>query len=190
MSLVVPPYPPARYTKDEPEVSAWLRRGDRPPDYTAPAARYHYLANQQTDRRRLRPLPRRHRPAAADPARISTARCRRPSSCSREPSSSTTASTGSTAPRRLPVCPARRRPWFPQRGRRADVAVDAVCSRRAARALFRGHRPARRHDPRRASQSGSSRTTISSSSEGDTASCGAQCRRRSGSVMHTPNPLR
>ena len=24
----VPPYPPARYTKDEPEVSAWLRRGD------------------------------------------------------------------------------------------------------------------------------------------------------------------
>jgi hypothetical protein len=28
ISLVLPPYPPARYTKDDPEVSAWLRRGD------------------------------------------------------------------------------------------------------------------------------------------------------------------
>ena len=37
MSLVVPPYPPPRYAKDEPEVSAWLRRapenGGEPPDY-------------------------------------------------------------------------------------------------------------------------------------------------------------
>ncbi|MGV0799819.1 cupin, partial [Mycolicibacterium elephantis] len=28
----VPPYPPPRYTQDEPEVSAWLKRGDEPPD--------------------------------------------------------------------------------------------------------------------------------------------------------------
>ena len=52
MSLVVPPYPPPRYTKDEPEVSAWLRRGTDPPDYTAPSSpiTFHYLANQkQTD---------------------------------------------------------------------------------------------------------------------------------------------
>ena len=49
MSLVVPPYPPARYTKDEPEVSAWLRRGTDPPDYDAFGGpmKYHYLANQQ-----------------------------------------------------------------------------------------------------------------------------------------------
>ena len=33
MSLVVPPYPPARYTNDEPEISAWLKRADQPPDY-------------------------------------------------------------------------------------------------------------------------------------------------------------
>lgn len=43
----VPPYPPARYTKDEPEVSAWLRRADQPPDYDASGlVKYHYLANQ------------------------------------------------------------------------------------------------------------------------------------------------
>jgi len=51
MSLVVPPYPPARYTKDEPEVSAWLRRapenGGAPPDYSFGAVDYHYLAGQQ-----------------------------------------------------------------------------------------------------------------------------------------------
>ena len=48
MSLIVPPYPPPRYTKDEPEVSAWLRRGDGPPDYDAfGLVKYHYLANQQ-----------------------------------------------------------------------------------------------------------------------------------------------
>jgi mannose-6-phosphate isomerase-like protein (cupin superfamily) len=48
----VPPYPPQRYTRDDPEVSAWLRRGTNPPDY-APAGSplaIHYLANQkQTD---------------------------------------------------------------------------------------------------------------------------------------------
>lgn len=44
----VPPYPPARYTKDEPEVSAWLKRGDEPPDYDSSGlVKYHYLANQQ-----------------------------------------------------------------------------------------------------------------------------------------------
>lgn len=51
MSLVVPPYPPPRYTEDEPEVSAWLKRapenGGAPPDYEAGGVRYHYLANQQ-----------------------------------------------------------------------------------------------------------------------------------------------
>src|SRR6185312_421412 len=47
MSLVVPPYPPARFTKDEPEVSASLRRGTDPPDYDAFGVSYHYLANQQ-----------------------------------------------------------------------------------------------------------------------------------------------
>ena len=47
MSLVVPPYPPARYTKDEPEVSAWLKRSDEPPDYETYGVKYHYLANQQ-----------------------------------------------------------------------------------------------------------------------------------------------
>ncbi len=30
MSLVVPPYPPPRYTRDDPEVSARLRRGPGP----------------------------------------------------------------------------------------------------------------------------------------------------------------
>ncbi|MED5815017.1 cupin domain-containing protein [Mycolicibacterium sp. 050232] len=44
----VPPYPPVRYTKDEPEVSAWLKRGDEPPDYDSfGLVKYHYLANQQ-----------------------------------------------------------------------------------------------------------------------------------------------
>lgn len=48
MSLVVPPYPPARYTADRPEVSATLRRGDEPPDYDSHGLiQYHYLANQQ-----------------------------------------------------------------------------------------------------------------------------------------------
>jgi quercetin dioxygenase-like cupin family protein len=48
MSLVVPPYPPPRYTKDEPEVSAWLRRSDQPPDYDSfGLVKYHYLANQE-----------------------------------------------------------------------------------------------------------------------------------------------
>ncbi len=47
MSLVVPPYPPPRYTGDEPEVSAWLRRGDEAPDYDSfGLVKYHYLANQ------------------------------------------------------------------------------------------------------------------------------------------------
>lgn len=44
----VPPYPPARYTKDQPEVSAWIRRADEPPDYDSfGLIKYHYLANQQ-----------------------------------------------------------------------------------------------------------------------------------------------
>ena len=47
MSLFVPPYPPPRYTKDEPEISAWLKRGDEQPNYQTLATKYHYLANQQ-----------------------------------------------------------------------------------------------------------------------------------------------
>jgi mannose-6-phosphate isomerase-like protein (cupin superfamily) len=47
MSLVVPPYPPPRYTKDGPEVSATLRRGNAPADYESWGVFYHYLANQQ-----------------------------------------------------------------------------------------------------------------------------------------------
>jgi mannose-6-phosphate isomerase-like protein (cupin superfamily) len=48
VSLVVPPYPPPRYTKDEPEVSAWVRRGDEAPDYDAfGLVQYHYLADQK-----------------------------------------------------------------------------------------------------------------------------------------------
>jgi mannose-6-phosphate isomerase-like protein (cupin superfamily) len=51
MSLAVPSYPPPRYTKDEPEVSAWLKRapenGGPPPDYETFGTKYHYLANQQ-----------------------------------------------------------------------------------------------------------------------------------------------
>ena len=48
MSLVVPPYPPARYTSAQPEVSATLRRVDEPPDYDSHGViQYHYLANQK-----------------------------------------------------------------------------------------------------------------------------------------------
>jgi mannose-6-phosphate isomerase-like protein (cupin superfamily) len=47
ISLVLPPYPPARYTKDDPEVSAWLRCGDQPPDYDSfGLVKYHYLASE------------------------------------------------------------------------------------------------------------------------------------------------
>jgi mannose-6-phosphate isomerase-like protein (cupin superfamily) len=45
----VPPYPPARYTKAEPEISARLRRGTEPADYDSfGLVQYHYLANQQS----------------------------------------------------------------------------------------------------------------------------------------------
>jgi quercetin dioxygenase-like cupin family protein len=47
MSLVVPPYPEPRYTKDEPEASAWLKRGGASPDFETPAMKYHYLADRQ-----------------------------------------------------------------------------------------------------------------------------------------------
>jgi mannose-6-phosphate isomerase-like protein (cupin superfamily) len=52
VSLVVPPYPPARYTRDEPEMTASLRRapenGGPPADYDSfGLVRYHYLADQQ-----------------------------------------------------------------------------------------------------------------------------------------------
>ena len=41
------PYPPARYTAEKPEVSAWLRRADEPADYENFGVSYHYLASQQ-----------------------------------------------------------------------------------------------------------------------------------------------
>jgi mannose-6-phosphate isomerase-like protein (cupin superfamily) len=47
MSLVLPPYPPPRYTRDEPELSATLRRADTQADYESFGVSYHYLANQQ-----------------------------------------------------------------------------------------------------------------------------------------------
>jgi mannose-6-phosphate isomerase-like protein (cupin superfamily) len=47
MSLFVPPYPEPRYTSDEPEVSARLKRADSRPDYESFGGKYHYLANQQ-----------------------------------------------------------------------------------------------------------------------------------------------
>jgi mannose-6-phosphate isomerase-like protein (cupin superfamily) len=44
----VPPYPPARYTKETGEVSARLRRGTDEPDYDSfGLTRYHYLATDQ-----------------------------------------------------------------------------------------------------------------------------------------------
>jgi mannose-6-phosphate isomerase-like protein (cupin superfamily) len=46
-SKKVPPYPPPRFDGD-PEASAWIKRGDEPPDYDAfGLVQYHYLANQQ-----------------------------------------------------------------------------------------------------------------------------------------------
>lgn len=47
MSLVVPAYPEPRYLKDQPEVSAWLKKDNDPPDYETSGVEYHYLANQQ-----------------------------------------------------------------------------------------------------------------------------------------------
>jgi mannose-6-phosphate isomerase-like protein (cupin superfamily) len=48
----VPPYPPPRFTKEQPEVTATLRRaaenGGAPPDYDSfGLLQYHYLATQQ-----------------------------------------------------------------------------------------------------------------------------------------------
>jgi mannose-6-phosphate isomerase-like protein (cupin superfamily) len=55
MSLIVPRYPPPRFTNEQPEVSATLRRADEPPDYDSfGLVQYHYLVgtrptNQKTD---------------------------------------------------------------------------------------------------------------------------------------------
>lgn len=44
----VPPYPPIRYTEEQPEVSAWLRRATDPADHDSfGLVKYHYLANQK-----------------------------------------------------------------------------------------------------------------------------------------------
>ena len=101
MSLIVPPYPPARYIEDQPEVSAWLRRAPenggatrlrlvRPREVPLPG-------QPASHRRRLRPVPGRDRPQGRRTrARTSTGRCPRRSSCCREPSSCMTAPIGST----------------------------------------------------------------------------------------------
>ena len=77
----VPPYPPARFTKDEPEISASLRRGTDTPDYVTPGkTEYHYLANQKA----TVSIASSCRPPRADLARTFTARCQRRSSSCRE----------------------------------------------------------------------------------------------------------
>src|SRR5215212_4389572 len=53
---------------------------------------------------------------------------------------------------RLPVCATRRHPRLPQRSGRAYLDLDAVCSRRAARALLRGFGASVGADRRRASR--------------------------------------
>jgi hypothetical protein len=85
MSLVVPPYPEPRYLKDEPEVSAWIKRADQPPDYETYGVQYHYLANQQATAGDWAPLrafvaSTSLRPEAG-PARTFTGPCPRRSSC-------------------------------------------------------------------------------------------------------------
>ena len=95
----VPPYPPPRYTADEPEVSAWLRRGDEPPDYDSfGLIKYHYLANQQaTDGDYGLYRVRDRRRPAADRGRTSTARMSEAFFVlSGHDRGSTTAPTGST----------------------------------------------------------------------------------------------
>ena len=79
----MPPYPPARYTEDEPEVSAWPKRGTEPPDYvTSGHTKYHYLANQQATNGDCGLYRVELPPAAADRVRTFTARYpRRSSSC-------------------------------------------------------------------------------------------------------------
>jgi mannose-6-phosphate isomerase-like protein (cupin superfamily) len=48
MSLVLPSYPPPRYTGDAGEVTAWLKRADEPADYELGGSKYYYLATQQS----------------------------------------------------------------------------------------------------------------------------------------------
>ena len=154
MSLAVPPYPPARYTKDEPEVSAWLRSGTDPPDHDSfGVVKYHYLADQQAtdgDYGLYRvdiapngggPGPHFHR-AMSEAFFVL---------------SGTVKLYDGTHwigghPNDFLYVSARRHPRLSQRGRRADVDLDAVCSGRTTRALFRGLGPARRHVRRRAAR--------------------------------------
>jgi hypothetical protein len=83
VSLVVPPYPEPRYRKDQPEVSAWLKRSDEPPDYETYGVKYHYLANQQATGGDYGLYRVDIAPAGGGPGRISTAPCPRRSSCCR-----------------------------------------------------------------------------------------------------------
>ena len=149
VTCLVPPYPPPRYTKDEPEVSAWLRRGTDPPDYDSfGLCKYHYLANQkQTDgdyglyRVDIAPNgggpgPHFHR-TMSEAFFVLSGTVKLYDGNDWVDGTRTTSSTfrraASTASERI---------------RRSRHHVDAVCSRRTAGALFRGLRPARRHDRR------------------------------------------
>ena len=171
MSLIVPPYPPARYIEDQPEVSAWLRRapenGGRPPDYDSFGSREVPLPGQPAShRRRLRPVPRRYRPQGRRPGPALPPRDVRGVLCvvgNRQALRRHRLDRRTSE--RLPLRPTRRHPRLPQRGRRADVDLDAVCSRRSSRALLRGLRPAGRHDRRGASRVVHRATTTSSSTD-------------------------
>jgi hypothetical protein len=94
MSVVVPPYPPPRYTKNEPEVTAWVKRSDAAPDYQTPAMKYHYLANQQATGGDYGLYRVDIAPAGGGPGRTFTAPCRRRSSCCPGRCGSTTATSG------------------------------------------------------------------------------------------------
>ena len=99
MSLVVPPYPPPRYTEAEPEVSA----------------RYHYLADQQATDGEYGLYPVEIAPKGGGPG----------PHFHRAMSEAFFVLSGTV---KLASCAARRHPGLSQRGRRADVDLDVVCS--------------------------------------------------------------
>lgn len=48
MSFTGPGYPPPRYTGDTGEITATVRSGERPPDYSSWGVDYHYLATSES----------------------------------------------------------------------------------------------------------------------------------------------
>jgi mannose-6-phosphate isomerase-like protein (cupin superfamily) len=150
MSLVVPPYPPPRYSKDEPEVSAWLKLSDEPPDYETYGVKYHYLANQQATGGDYGLYRIDIAPAGGGPG----------PHFHRAMSEAFFVLSGTmklydgndwvdSHQGRLLLRPARRHPRVPQRGRRTGVGPDAVRTRCAAGGLLRRVFSAGRHDRRR-----------------------------------------